>query len=108
MASHLQPRGSQVRVTEKKVENFLREGVEERGGLCLKWVSPGCAGVPDDIVLMKVRPYENPEAIFVETKAPGGKLRPAQVRCHARLRALGYRVEVLSSLPEVSFFLCSL
>ena len=40
---------------EKQVEQALRKAVRDRGGLALKFVSPGLAGVPDRIVLMPNR-----------------------------------------------------
>ena len=43
---------------EKQVEQALTSAVKARGGLALKFVSPGVSGVPDRIVLM-----------------PGGRLR---------------------------------
>ena len=32
---------------EKQIEKYLRLRIEERGGVCLKFVSPGQDGVPD-------------------------------------------------------------
>ena len=60
---------------EKQVEQALRKAVRDRGGLALKFVSPGLAGVPDRIVLMP-----NRRVAFVELKAPGKHPRPLQVR----------------------------
>ena len=37
--------------SEKDTEAFLRDEVKARGGRSYKWVSPGCAGVPDRIVI---------------------------------------------------------
>ena len=37
---------------EKHIEKGLRKAVIEKGGLCLKFVSPNMAGVPDRLVLM--------------------------------------------------------
>src|SRR5271165_3886417 len=79
------PRALPVTATESDmetdVENYLVELVEQHDGVCFKWVSPGRVGVPDRIVLL---PNEMP--IFVETKAPGGVLKPWQARCHELLR----------------------
>lgn len=60
---------------EKEIEQALVRAVRLRGGLCPKWTSPGMDGVPDRIVLL---PRGN--MAFVETKAPGRKLRPLQLR----------------------------
>jgi hypothetical protein len=43
-------------------------------------------------------------SIFVELKAPGKKPTPGQLREHARLRELGFRVEVLDSTEAVDNF----
>ena len=48
---------------EKQVEQALRKAVRDRGGLALKFVSPGLAGVPDRIVLMP-----NRHVAFVEKR----------------------------------------
>jgi acyl-coenzyme A synthetase/AMP-(fatty) acid ligase len=48
---------------EKDIENRLKNEVEKRNGLCLKFTSPGHTGVPDRIVI-------TPEGLtlFVELK----------------------------------------
>lgn len=58
---------------ESKIEKLLKRKVEEKGGLCLKWVSPGQTGVPDRIILMP-----NGKIRFVELKRPGEKVSPVQ------------------------------
>ena len=77
---------------ERLVEAELVAQVASRGGLCLKWESPGCRGVPDRIVLLP-----GARVAFVEVKSPTGVLRPEQVRMLRRIRALGFRVAVLRS-----------
>ena len=37
---------------EKEVEKKLVDEVKKRGGLCLKFVSPGFNGVPDRLLLL--------------------------------------------------------
>lgn len=64
---------------ESKIEAYLRREVMKRGGRCLKFVSPGRRGVPDRIVQwpegrLPARTH------YVETKAPGEKLKPHQAR----------------------------
>ena len=84
---------------EKYVEQRLRQQVEKAGGLCLKFVSPGYAGVPDRICL-----FPGGKSAFVELKAPQGRLRPIQVQRHAQLRDLGFSVFVVNDpdqIPEV-------
>jgi len=85
---------------ESSLEDLLRIGVEEAGGSCLKLVSPGRRGVPDRIVLMP-----GGRIVFVEMKAPTGKVKPWQNRCHIALRLLGFRVEVLWTPEQVNKFL---
>ncbi len=85
---------------ETKVEKALVDGVELRGGACPKWTSPGRKGPPDRIVLMP-----GAHVVFVETKAPNGRLEPWQSRFHTMLRWLGFRVVVLWTLEQVADFL---
>lgn len=71
---------------EKEIEAKLVATVKAHGGLCLKWVCPGFAGVPDRIVLMP-----GGRAAFVETKRPkGGTLRPLQAWWRDKLIAQGF------------------
>lgn len=72
---------------EKIIENKLKNTIKEKGGLCLKFVSPGFDGVPDRIILL-------PGGIiaFAELKAPGKKLHPLQERRKRQLESLGFSV----------------
>lgn len=72
---------------EKIIENKLKNTIKEKGGLCLKFVSPGFDGVPDRIILL-------PGGIiaFAELKSPGKKLRPLQERRKRQLESLGFSV----------------
>lgn len=73
---------------ERDIERRLVEMVKRSGGLCLKWVCPGWAGVPDRIVLLpggRVR--------FVELKRPkGGKLSTLQKWWRRKLRSMDFVV----------------
>lgn len=88
---------------EKIVEKYLVNEIERLGGLCVKFPPLFFAGFPDRIVLL-------PGAViaFVETKDTGKKPRPIQERVHAKLRKLGFRVEVLDSKESVDEFLLTL
>ena len=81
---------------EKEIEKKLTLEAKKRGGLALKFVSPGFDGMPDRIVLM-------PEGkiAFVEVKAPGKHPRPLQMARHKLLRGLGFKVFVLDEEKEI-------
>ena len=70
---------------ESTVEHRLVTEAKKRGGIALKFVSPGIDGVPDRLVLLPHGKFA-----FVEVKAPGRTLRPLQVRRIGQLRELGY------------------
>ena len=71
---------------EKDIERRLRKVVEDRGGLCLKWVCPGWSGVPDRIILLP-----GGRVIFAETKRPkDGRVSKLQQWWLGRLRRLGF------------------
>lgn len=84
---------------ESNVEAYLKEQVEARGGLCEKHVSPGLVGVPDRLITW---PYGRME--LVETKAPGKKPRPSQVRDHARRAKRCVSVPVLDTMEKVDAY----
>lgn len=72
---------------ENIVEKKLAAEVKKRGGLAVKFVSPGCNGVPDRLVL-----FSGGRMAFVELKAPGKTMRPLQQYRAKQLAALGFRV----------------
>ncbi len=81
---------------EKNVEAKLVQEVKRMGGLCPKWISPGFDGVPDRIVLLP-----GGKTAFVETKAPGKKLRPLQVRRKRQLEGLGFSVYCVDGPEQI-------
>ena len=85
---------------EKDIEARLKRGVERAGGLCLKWVSPGCTGVMDRIVLLP-----GGRVIFVELKKPGGRKSQRQIWLAMQMRDLGMDVRCLWSAEQVDAFL---
>jgi hypothetical protein len=71
---------------ERDIERALVGMVKRHGGLCLKWVCPGFAGVPDRIILLP-----GARVIFAETKRPkGGKVAPLQEWWAKQLKRLGF------------------
>ncbi len=85
---------------ERSIERKLKLRVEEKGGLALKFVSPGLAGVQDRIVVIP-----NGRIWFVELKAPGKKLSPKQMKMANRLAALGHKVWVIDCDEKIAEFL---
>ena len=85
---------------EQQIEIRLKEEVERAGGLALKFISPGTAGVPDRIVLLPGK-----EIYFVELKAPGEQLRPLQLKRKEQIEKLGFKVYVIDSSQAVGGFM---
>lgn len=85
---------------ESKIENKLEIEVKKRGGMALKFVSPGLAGVPDRIVLMP-----KGKVAFVELKAPGKKMRVLQLKRKKQLETLGFKVYLIDSFKAVNDFI---
>lgn len=88
---------------ESKIEKKLVSMVRKQGGRCLKFVSPGNAGVPDRIVMMP-----HGKIHFVELKAPGEKPRALQMAVHDRFKRLGFPVTVIDSVEGVDAFVRAL
>lgn len=81
---------------EAELEKKLVERIKELGGEALKFVSPGNAGVPDRIILMR-----SGRIYFAEVKAPGECLRPLQRRRKKQLEQLGFKVFVVDSMKSL-------
>lgn len=84
----------EVKMKEYAVEKHLVQKTQECGGICLKFISPGIAGVPDRIVILP-----GGKIGFAELKAPGKKPRRLQRNVLRRLYQLGCRVCVIDD-PE--------
>ena len=82
---------------EKKIERRLVRMTSQMGGMALKFVSPGCDGVPDRLVLLP-----GGKVGFVELKAPGKKPRPLQVRRISQIRRLGFLVFVVDGTEQIT------
>lgn len=81
---------------EAKVEAYLRKRLRALGGRAFKFVSPGCVGVPDRILV-----FPNGSVVFCEVKSSTGKLRPSQQRMIAHLGRLKCNVSVVRSKADV-------
>jgi hypothetical protein len=81
---------------ERAIEEKLRVESQKRGGLAMKFISPGLVGVPDRIVALP-----QGKIGFVELKAPGEKPRKIQVRRMEQLRKLGFLVYVLDDKEKI-------
>lgn len=85
---------------ERDIERALVGMVKRHGGLCLKWVCPGFAGVPDRIVLLP-----RGRIVFVEVKRPkGGKVAPLQMWWAGKLKKLGFPHWVVWNYKDLDAF----
>lgn len=119
-----------ARMRERAIENLLVREIEKRGGLCMKFVSPGTRGAPDRIVIMPHGAHctkhgvqlddqeyrvhtidhtrESCRIYFVELKAPTGRLSAGQSLFTNELRSRGAMVQQLYSPQDVGRFLAHL
>lgn len=89
--------------SEKIIERKLVEAVKANGGMCIKLLCDNLLGLPDRMVLM---PHS--KIAFAELKTTGQKPRRVQVFMHEKLRALGFRVEVIDTTEGVNNFINSI
>lgn len=73
--------------SEKETERFLIRMVKALGGRSYKWVSPGCSGVPDRIVILP-----GGRVVLVELKSEGETSTKLQKKRQAELENLGCTV----------------
>ena len=81
-----------VSASEKALEAELRERCKALGWMCIKLTSQYQRGLPDRLILMP-----GGRVCFAEIKTTGKKPTALQKLTHERLRALGYRVEVVDT-----------
>jgi len=93
-------------IRERDIEEYLVARVGSMGGEVrkVKWV--GRRGAPDRLVMLPAHKVADayvvmPSSIWVELKKPGVAPEPHQLREHARMRAMGQRVEVIDSFAGV-------
>lgn len=81
---------------EKQIERKLRDMVRLRGGLALKFTSPGFDGVPDRLLL-----FPGGRAAFAEIKTTGQKPRPLQMSRKQQLESLGFKVFAIDRPEQI-------
>ncbi len=87
-------------MTERLIEQTLREGFESKGGMCFKFIPSYLTGFPDRIGLMP-----GGRIFFIELKRPSGILSARQRFVHRQLEALGFPVIILWSIEQVNNFI---
>lgn len=85
--------------SEKVVEHKLVELVKINGGMCIKLLCDQLIGLPDRMCL-----FPGHKIVFVELKTTGQKPKRIQAYMHNKLRALGFRVEVIDTVESVINF----
>lgn len=85
---------------ESQIEARLVQGVKAKGGMCMKFTSPGLPGVPDRIVLTP-----DGRVYFVELKTEIGRLAKIQKWLIGEMRQRGADVRVVKGLDAVKDFL---
>lgn len=84
------------RMLEVTVERRLARLCQDCGGMCVKLSAEHARGIPDRLMILP-----NGQVCFVELKRPqGGRIALAQRVWHERLRRLGQRVEVVSTVEQ--------
>lgn len=89
--------------SEKVVERKLVELVKINGGMCIKLLCDQLIGLPDRMCL-----FPGHKIVFVELKTTGQKPKRIQLYMHNKLRALGFRVEVIDTIEGVNNFVNSI
>lgn len=85
---------------ERDIERKLVRAAKSKGGLAVKFTSPGFAGMPDRLLLLP-----RGKLAFVEVKAPGKTPRALQLKRHGMLRQLGFKVFILDSTEQIEAIL---
>ena len=85
---------------ERRIERCLVDDIKKSGGLCLKFISPGAAGVPDRMIIMP-----DGRIVFAELKTEAGRLSKIQQHMIDELKRRNADVRVLYGLQDVKDFL---
>lgn len=86
--------------SEKVVERKLVQAIKANNGMCIKLLCDQLTGLPDRMCLLP-----NKKIIFVELKTTGKKPTRIQIFMHNKLRALGFRVEIIDTVEGVNNFI---
>jgi len=84
---------------ESQIEKLFVKMVQERGGMCLKFISPGMPGVPDRIVLTP-----SGKLYFIELKTEIGRMANIQKWVAEQMRKRGADVRTVYGLGAVKNF----
>lgn len=85
---------------ESEIEGWLKFRIEKKGGLFIKFTSPGNDGVPDRIVMLP-----GGRTVFLELKTRHGKLSAVQKYQIGRLLKLNADVAVIFGADAAEDFL---
>ena len=85
--------------SEKLIERKLVELTKINNGMCIKLLCNHILGLPDRLCL-----FPGGKLAFVELKTTGEKPKRIQIFMHKKLRALGFRVEVIDTVEGVIEF----
>jgi hypothetical protein len=86
--------------SEKFLEDKLRKAIKRKGGLALKFTSPGTVGVPDRLIIMP-----GDKLYLVEMKCPEGQISPIQDAMQGLIKIIGTPVHNIFDESELSKFL---
>ena len=84
---------------EKDIEAAMGKALKAQGCMWLKFVSPGCAAVPDRICITA-----EGRVVFVELKTITGRLTPLQEQMIKELRKHHAEVEVVYGMERAMAF----
>lgn len=85
-----------IKVSEKVLEETLRETVRSIGGLCIKLLAFHFTGLPDRLILLP-----GGRIGFAEIKTTGQKLRHRQEYVKKQLEKLGFKVFIVDSFESL-------
>lgn len=94
---------SKLMDSEKLIEKKLAHEVKKLGGWSIKLVATHITGLPDRLCLLP-----GGVLFFAELKSTGKKPTKIQLAVHAKLKALGFNIEVIDNLNQLKQLIESL